>query len=214
MEIFRGERFSSRQFTGARIDHAMFIGCDFSTSNLTDTEFNHCHFLDRTTGQGSRFTGSILQRARFERCDLSHCDFRLAFAPGLSIVDCRAPGTDFRHSRMRPLPDDPLTGPPRILRSNLRGADFSAISLEACDLRDNRWSGAITAGTNFRAACLAGGIFTHFDWSTADFFRADLDRAVLGDLGIAQIQQQELRLDPAQLALLLQRLGIALSEDA
>lgn len=209
MKAYRAQRFAIDQFKGVRMDHATFIDCDFSATDLSGAEFRGCSFHDVQSGKSCNFNSALLKNTLFDRCDLTRCTFRSAIAPALAIVDCRAQEADFRNARFLPIESDgQLLFASRILRSNLSHANFSGVVLDGCHLQGNRWAGAISIGTSFRDALLNDGVFHPFDWSTADFSHADLRGSVLGDLNPREVMLLEVRLDEEQIASMLLRLGI------
>jgi fluoroquinolone resistance protein len=92
--------------------------------------------------------------------------------------------------------------------SNLRYANFSRITLE-CELWENRWDGANVSGASFAGSDLSGGQFEGIDWNSASFTDCDLTNSDLGELDLRSTSLRGATLDVQQVALLMQRIGIA-----
>ena len=100
-------------------------------------------------------------------------------------MECRAQGADFSNaSFMNQITARSWFCSAVIRQSNLAYADFSGVTLEKCELPDNRWTGANVAGASFSGSDLSGGDFSALDWRSADFTHCDLTASELGDLDL------------------------------
>ncbi|WP_254574378.1 Qnr family pentapeptide repeat protein [Stenotrophomonas acidaminiphila] len=207
--IVSNERIGRERFTGATVANTHFRNCDFSGADLTGTTFVNCVFYDADTQAGCRFNGAQLKEARFHQCDLSMCGFAFAKALGLEIVECRAQGADFSNaSFMNQITARSWFCSAVIRQSNLAYADFSGVTLEKCELPDNRWTGASVAGASFSGSDMSGGDFYSLDWRSANFTHCDLSGSELGDLDLRVVDLEGVRLDALQVAQLMLQLGI------
>lgn len=206
---YRNEKFSRSHFTGDVIEHCQFIHCDFSSTDLTDTRFLHCQFYDSDSESGCNFSRAILKDASFKHCDLTMSNFNYAEALGIEIAECRAQGVDFRNaSFMNRITAKSWFCSAYITKTNLSYANFSKAILEKCELWENRWAGTHVMGASFSGSDLSGGEFHSFDWRSANFTHCDLTQSVLGELDIRTTDLEGVKLDSAQLSILVQRLGI------
>ncbi|MGX9721446.1 Qnr family pentapeptide repeat protein [Stenotrophomonas acidaminiphila] len=207
--VVSNERIDKDRFTGARVANTHFRNCDFSAADLSGAEFVNCVFYDADTQAGCRFNGAQLKEARFRQCDLSLCVFAFAKGLGLEIIECRAQGADFSNaSFMNQITARTGFCSAIIRQSNLSYADFSGVTLEKCELPDNRWVGANVAGASFSGSDLSGGDFSSLDWRSADFTHCDLTGSELGELDLRVVDLQGASLDTLQVAQLMLRMGI------
>lgn len=208
---YRNEKFSRSQFTGSIVEHCQFINCDFSATDLTDTRFLHCQFYDRDSETGCNFSRATLKDASFKHCDLTMSNFGYAEALGIEIAECRAQGADFRGaSFMNMITAKTWFCSAYITKSNLSYANFSKVVLEKCELWENRWVGTNVLGASFSGSDLSGGEFSAFDWRSANFTHCDLTQSVISELDIRTTDLEGVKLNSAQLAILVERLGIML----
>lgn len=207
--VVSNERIDRERFTGARVVNTHFRNCDFSGADLTGTEFVNCVFYDPETQTGCRFNGAQLKEASFRQCDLSICGFAFAKALGLEIAECRAQGAGFSNaSFMNQITAHTGFCSAFIKQSNLSYADFSGVTLEKCELWENRRVGANVSGANFSGSDMSGGDFSSLDWRAADFTHCDLTGSELGDLDLRTVDLEGARLDTLQVAQLMLRMGI------
>lgn len=82
------------------------------------------------------------------------------------------------------------------------------MTLEKCELWENRWEGANLSGASFAGSDLSAGQFEGIDWGSANFTDCDLTGSELGDLDLRLVNLRGARLDVQQAALLMQRIGI------
>ena len=207
--VHRKLRIGANQYTGQKVVDQQFHECDFSSVDLTATEFINCSFYDAESRSGCRFNGATLKEASFRSCDISMCHFNFVKALGLEISECRAQGADFSNaSFMNQI--TPRSGfcSAFIKKSNLRYANFSRVTLEKCELWENRWDGANVSGASFAGSDLSGGQFEGIDWSSANFTGCDLTHSELGELDLRSTNLRGATLDVQQVALLMQRIGI------
>lgn len=206
---YRNEKFISRHFTGSVVENTRFINCDFSGCDLTDTRFLHCQFYDRESEQGCNFSRAILKDASFKHCDISMNNFRSIDALGMEISECRAQGADFRGaSFMNMITTKSWFCSAFITKTNLSYANFSKVVLEKCELWENRWVGTNVLGASLSGSDLSGGEFSAFDWRSADFTHCDLTRSITSDLDLRNTDLEGVKLDSAQVSILVERLGI------
>ncbi|MBT9431234.1 Qnr family pentapeptide repeat protein [Candidatus Sodalis endolongispinus] len=197
------------QFTGQIVRDRRFSGCDFSRADSTDSQFLNCCFYDDDHHSGCNFSRALLRDASFVGCDLSQADFRYADALGLEIRECKVQGADFRDaSFMTTLSRRRFFCRAYITKSNLSYCNFSRVTLEKCELMDNRWRGAVLTGANFRGADLSGGELQQIDWQAADFTYCDLTNTCPGDLDLCRVNLEGVKLESWQLAGLVDQLGI------
>lgn len=202
-------RIAADQYTGQKVVDQQFHECDFSGADLTATEFVNCSFYDAESRTGCRFNGATLKEASFRGCDISMCHFNFIKALGLEISECRAQGADFSNaSFMNQITTRTWFCSAFIKKSNLRYANFSRVTLEKCELWENRWDGANLSGASFAGSDLSAGQFEGIDWSSANFTDCDLTGSELGDLDLRVVNLRGARLDVQQVALLMQRIGI------
>jgi len=207
--VHRKLRIAADQYTGQRVVDQQFHECDFSGADLTATEFINCSFYDAETRTGCRFNGATLKEASFRGCDISMCHFNFIKGLGLEISECRAQGADFSNaSFMNQITTRTWFCSAFIKKSNLRYANFSRVTLEKCELWENRWDGANLSGASFAGSDLSAGQFEGIDWSSANFTDCDLTGSELGDLDLRVVNLRGARLDVQQAALLMQRIGI------
>lgn len=82
------------------------------------------------------------------------------------------------------------------------------VTLEKCELWENRWDGANVSGASFAGSDLSGGQFEGIDWNSANFTDCDLTNSELGELDLRSTNLRGATLDVQQVALLMQRIGI------
>ncbi|MFP2268011.1 pentapeptide repeat-containing protein [Citrobacter braakii] len=70
MPVYAEQKFMLDQFTGKKISDAKFYACDFSETDLTETQFVNCHFWHPDKQVGCDFSGATLKEASFVNCDL------------------------------------------------------------------------------------------------------------------------------------------------
>lgn len=207
--VYRNEKFIAGHFTGSVVENTQFINCDFTGCDLTDTHFLHCQFYDRESEQGCNFSRATLKDARFKHCDMSMSHFRATNALGIEISECRAQGADFRGaSFMNMITTKTWFCSAFITKTNLSYANFSKVVLEKCELWENRWVGTLVQGATFSGSDLSGGEFSAFDWRSADFTHCDLTRSITSDLDLRSTDLEGVKLDSAQISILVERLGI------
>lgn len=207
--VYRNEKFTPHQFTGSVVENSLFINCDFSGCDLSDTCFIHCQFYDRESEQGCNFSRATLRDASFKHCDISMNNFRFVNALGIEISECRAQGADFRDaSFMNMITTKSWFCSAFITKTNLSYANFSKVVLEKCELWENRWVGTNVLGATFSGSDLSGGEFSAFDWRSADFTHCDLTRSITSDLDLRSTGLEGVKLDSAQVSILVERLGI------
>jgi len=207
--IHRALRITGDQYAGQKVVDQQFHECDFSGADLTATEFVNCSFYDAESRAGCRFNGATLKEASFRSCDISMCHFNFIKALGLEISECRAQGADFSNaSFMNQITTRTWFCSGFIKKSNLRYANFSRVTLEKCELWENRWDGANLSGASFAGSDLSAGQFEGIDWSSANFTDCDLTGSELGDLDLRVVNLRGARVDVQQTALLMQRIGI------
>lgn len=207
--VYRNEKFIPHQFTGSVVENSLFINCDFSGCDLSDTCFIHCQFYDRESEQGCNFSRATLRDASFKHCDISMNNFRFVNALGIEISECRAQGADFRDaSFMNMITTKSWFCSAFITKTNLSYANFSKVVLEKCELWENRWVGTNVMGATFSGSDLSGGEFSAFDWRSADFTHCDLTRSITSDLDLRSTDLEGVKLDSAQVSILVERLGI------
>ncbi|WP_269792316.1 Qnr family pentapeptide repeat protein [Stenotrophomonas sp. Iso1] len=212
VHVHRNARIKPDQFTGKKVVDTQFFNCDFSRTDLTDTEFVRCTFYDPDLQVGCKFDAATLKDASFKQCDLSMCTFTYAKALGLEISECRAQGADFSGaSFMNQITSRTWFCSAFIKKSNLSYANFSKVTLEKCELWENRWMGANVLGASFSGSDLSGGEFQSFDWRAANFTHCDLTNSDLGELDLRSVNLEGAKIDPVQAALLLQRMGVVVS---
>lgn len=169
----------------------------------------NCSFYDAESRAGCRFNGATLKEASFRSCDISMCHFNFIKALGLEISECRAQGADFSNaSFMNQITTRTWFCSGFIKKSNLRYANFSRVTLEKCELWENRWDGANLSGASFAGSDLSAGQFEGIDWSSANFTDCDLTGSELGDLDLRVVNLRGARVDVQQTAVLMQRIGI------
>ncbi|WP_136477039.1 Qnr family pentapeptide repeat protein [Pseudomonas sp. DG56-2] len=208
-QVFENKRIDVNEFTGRIVSGVSFLDCDFSRTDLTETQFIDCSFYDRDRQIGCNFRSAKLKGASFKRCDLSVCVFNFASALGLEISECKAQGADFSSaSFMNVISNKSWFCSAYINKSNLAYANFSKVNLEKCELWDNRWTGANVTGANFSGSDLSGGEFTAIDWRSADFTGCDLTDSELGDLDIRTVNVEGVKVSRDQMSDLAARLGI------
>nr|ACG60497.1 Qnr [Stenotrophomonas maltophilia] len=207
--VHRELRIGADQYTDQKVVDQQFHKCDFSGADLTGTEFINCSFYDADSRAGCRFNGATLKEASFRSCDISMCHFNFINALGLEISECRAQGADFSNaSFMNQITTRSWFCSAFIKKSNLRYANFSRVTLEKCELWENRWDGANVSGASFAGSDLSGGQFEGIDWNSANFTDCDLTNSELGELDLRRTNLRGATLDVQQVALLMQRIGI------
>lgn len=213
--LLQSAKIARDRFRGETITNGKFLNCDFSGTDLTDTQFIGCVFYDEETQLGCNFSRAVLKDASFKSCDLSLADFRNTQALGLEIRECKAQGADFRGaSFMNMISQRSYFCSAFIIKSNLSYSNFSKVVLEKCELWENRWSGANVLGASFIGSDLSGGEFNQFDWRAATFNHCNLTGAELGDMNIRQVDLEGVQLDSQQVVGLIDRLGIILVSDS
>ncbi|MEX2979416.1 pentapeptide repeat-containing protein [Serratia fonticola] len=193
--LLQSAKISLDQFRGEIITNGKFLNCDFSGTDLTDTQFIGCVFYDEETQLGCNFSRAVLKDASFKSCDLSLADFR-----GASFMNMISQRSYFCSAF--------------IIKSNLSYSNFSKVVLEKCELWENRWSGANVLGASFIGSDLSGGEFNQFDWRAATFNHCNLTGAELGEMDIRQVDLEGVQLDSQQVVGLIDRLGIILVSDS
>ncbi|EDV0116665.1 Qnr family pentapeptide repeat protein [Salmonella enterica subsp. enterica serovar Bareilly] len=213
MPVYAEQKFTLDQFTGKKISDAKFYACDFSETDLTETQFVNCHFWHPDKQVGCDFSGSTLKEASFVNCDLTMSIFKNADLFGIEIRECRAMGCNFRQARfMKKMSPRLWLCSAYITKSNLSYADFSGVILEECELWENLWNETIVTGANFSGSDLSGGDFSCFSWRAADVTNCDLRRAVMGELDIRRTNLEGVKIDDEQASSLLAFLGITVTE--
>lgn len=209
--ILINEKISRDRFSGEKVENYSFYNCDFSSSDLTGSEFIKCHFYDKEAQRGVSFNRALLKDTSFKHCDLSLADFRNTSALGIEIYECRAQGADFRGaSFMNMITPRSWFCSARITKTNLRYANFSQAVLEKCELKENSWNGALITGANFCGSDLSSGEFNSFDWAAGDFKNCDLTNSDLGVIDIRRVDFQGVKIDIYQAQFLLQSQGISI----
>ncbi|EHJ4202533.1 Qnr family pentapeptide repeat protein [Salmonella enterica] len=207
------KKLTLNQFTGEKVSDAKFFSCDFSETDLTETQFINCHFWHPDKQIGCDFSGATLKQASFINCDLSMSIFKNADLFGIEIRDCRAMGCNFHQARfMKKISPRLWLCSAFITKSNLSYADFSGAILEECELWENFWNGTIVTGANFSGSDLSGGDFTSFNWRSADVTNCDLRGAETGELDIRRTNLEGVKIDYEQASLLMADLGIIVTE--
>ncbi|MCU5771476.1 Qnr family pentapeptide repeat protein [Erwiniaceae bacterium BAC15a-03b] len=207
--LLRDEKIERNRFSGEKIADAVFINCDFSSADLTDTQFTDSQFYHRDSELGCNFSRAMLKDASFTRCDLSMSNFSYANLLGVEIRESMLQGADFRNaSFMNLIAPKVWFCSAYITKSNLSYANFANVVLEKCELWENRWTGTQVSGAKFSGSDLSGGEFASFDWRTLDVTCCDLTGSALGELDIRHVDLQGVKLDSLQAAELMERLGI------
>ena len=135
MPVYAEQKFMLDQFTGMKISDVKFYACDFSETDLTETQFVNCHFWHPDKQVGCDFSGATLKEASFVNCDLTMSIFKNADLFGIEIRECRAMGCNFRQARfMKKISPRLWLCSAYITKSNLSYADFSGVILEECEL--------------------------------------------------------------------------------
>ncbi|EHK0248510.1 pentapeptide repeat-containing protein, partial [Salmonella enterica] len=130
MPVYAEQKFTLDQFTGKKISDAKFYACDFSETDLTETQFVNCHFWHPDKQVGCDFSGATLKEACFVNCDLTMSIFKNADLFGIEIRECRAMGCNFRLARfMKKISPRLWLCSAYITKSNLSYADFSGVIL-------------------------------------------------------------------------------------
>ncbi|EIZ5935687.1 Qnr family pentapeptide repeat protein [Salmonella enterica] len=204
------------QFSGEKVSGVKFYSCDFSETDLTETQFIDCidcHFWHPDKQVGCDFSGATLKEASFANCDLTMSIFKNADLFGIEIRNCRAMGCNFRQAKfMKKISPRLWICSAFITKSNLSYADFSGAILEECELWKNLWNGTIITGANFSGSDLSGGDFSNFNWRSADVTNCDLRRAVMGELDIRRTNLDGVKIDYEQVSSLMADLGITVTE--
>lgn len=213
IQLYEEEKFSCNQLTGKKIADVKFYACDFSETDLTETQFINCHFWQPDKQIGCDFSGATLKEASFVNCDLTMSTFMNANMFGVEIRECRAMGCNFRRARfMNKISPRLWLCSAFITKSNLSYADFSGTTLEECELWENSWNGTLVAGANFSGSDLSGSDFTNFNWRAADVTNCDLRRSFMGELDIRRTNLEGVKIDYEQVTTLMAYLGITVTD--
>ena len=123
---FTGHDFRDEDLTGLRTERVVFTECDFSGTNLSDSEH----------------LGSAFRNCRFVRSTLWHSVFR----------NCSMLGSTFEECRMRPIVCEEVD----FTLAVLAGADLRGVDLSGCRLREASLVRADLRTAVLRGADLSG----------------------------------------------------------
>ena len=147
-----GETFEKKAFKSAAVseyDQCVFIDCDLSATDLSDSRFIDCEFrscdlsnskLIKTSFQNVKFSqckmmgllfdqcNTISFEVEFEECQLSHSSFYQMKLQKIRFTGCKLEGVDFTLSDLRSA---------IITSCDLKDATFSDTLLEKADLRQS-----------------------------------------------------------------------------
>ncbi|HCH9110786.1 TPA: pentapeptide repeat-containing protein [Salmonella enterica] len=153
MPVYAEQKFMLDQFTGKKISDVKFYACDFSETDLTETQFVNCHFWHPDKQVGCDFSGATLKEASFVNCDLTMSIFKNADLFGIEIRECRAMGCNFRQARfMKKISPRLWLCSAYITKSNLSYADFSGTVAKLA----MRQPFVLFKGLTFQKLCLPG----------------------------------------------------------
>lgn len=212
--LYRDHDFSKQDLQDLVFDKCQFYGCNFSRSDLTETKFIDCVFIESGNVLGCDFSHAKLKEASFKNCNLSMAIFDGADAFGIEMRHCHLKGVSFvRTNFANHITHNTYFCSAYITNCDLSYANLERQKLEKCDLFENRWGGANLSGSSFKGSDLSRGEFTAEQWEQAQWNDANLSHVDLNGLDIRRITLTGVIICQWQQEQLLSNLGLVVVSD-
>ncbi len=210
--------FDQIKFDCDEIQDCTFIDCAFvapvfSSLKITDCKFRHCRLYDADSESGAMFRFASLAGTCFEDCDLSMADFSRANLYRAEIVNCRLQGSDFSHTST----ESEIGGKVSLFDLTVSDVNFAYSNFTGADLRGSSINDSRLIHTDFTSANLDEASVTNCDLhglsaAGLSLKGADLRGSTLSGLDVREIDMQGVTIDPTQQHVLLEAIGIQISD--
>lgn len=161
-----------------------FLDCEFVGTNLRDARFESCLFFEGATTSSSAFRYCDLERARFDKCNMSLVKVSGCQAFNLSLEDCQMRGVEFENTKFVQSAGRKHFGAARFKNCKVTDAlfdklDLTSCAFEGCDLSFSSFQGTRLVNTTLRDCDLqsietAGANFDGADLRGSDLHGMDL----------------------------------------
>jgi fluoroquinolone resistance protein len=213
-EDLRGQDFGRADLAGSVFLDCRLSGASFRSADLGGARFEGCRAWEPDSPEGADFTYANLREASFVRCDLSMAVLSRCQAYDLTLLDCQAQGADFSQmdTRLPVATRTPLVAC-RLRGCNLAYADLSRVDLSGADLTGSRLIEALLDDCCLRDATLVDCDLHNLSGRAMVLAGADLRGAVFNNLDPRVIDLRGVRITPAQVAMLVEPLGVVIDTD-
>lgn len=173
--LFKNARFIESDITGGLFTDCQFVGCSFSSSQMSEVKFDHCVFFDPDLGKGTDFSFANLREASFINCNLAASKFVGADMYDVTIKDCKANGSDFGTATFTRT----YGRRQQVTRANLQSTIFDDCNLSGLDLEGCNLVCSSLRYADLRSSHLIGADMSECDLAGAQLQRANFERADL-----------------------------------
>lgn len=201
-------KFPVADFSEARLDSAVFNGCQFEAAQFRDSLHEETSFLHATIGSADVYNVNFLN-CNFFMADMRDAKFRNSSFEGRSLVRTNCDGAlfdqvEFRISKQTicsacSTKDCDRENHPYITFSSFRNAVFSEVTFEFNNLSNIRLDGAEFRNTSLRHVNLSGSLMSSANLVHADLRNADLTETVLIGANLASANLQDSKMTKSDL---------------
>lgn len=191
-----------------------FLNCEFVGANLRDTKFDSCLFFEGATASSSNFRYCDLERASFDKCNMSLVKVIGCQAFDLSVVDCQMRGVEFENTKFVQSAGRKHFGAARFKNCQMTDALFDKLDLTPCEFEGCDVSFSSFRGTRLVNASLRDCDLQSIEAADANFSGADLRGSDLLGMDLTVLASHAgMMISAGQQHHLLTSLGIDVSPD-
>ena len=206
---YNGKIFKHDNLEEAVFEGCTFIGCDFSHTKMHSSQFINCQFYDRDSEKGCLFRYADLRDASFKQCKLAMSDFSGANIFGAEFRDSDLKGANFfKASCANIITQRSFFCSLFITGCNLSYCNLQGMTIEKCDLFENKWSGANLVGASLQGSDLSRGVFSSDVWGDFNLQNCDLSHCELEGLDPRRVNLHGVKICDWQQEQLLEPFGI------
>lgn len=185
---FRDHDFSHQDLQTTVFEQCHFYNCKFDHADLRDAVFLECKFIEVQAITGCSFNYASLQDASFTSCMLAMSTFNGANCLGIEMRKCDMKGVNFfRANFANRVSQSAYFCSAYITGCNLSYANFEQVTLEKCELFENRWNEANLSRASLAGSDLSRGEFTPDMWGSFNLEHCDLTHVELEGLDVRKV---------------------------
>lgn len=212
-ETFNDADFSRQDLSGCCFRECHFVGTNLRSANLTDCEFDRCHFNDTASENPADFSHARLREAYFSRCNLTVVDLTHCSGYAVRFENCQMQGADLSQSDFRIPVGTTDLAQLTIAHCNLSFANLSNNFLHGCELSDSRLLECCLDYCDLSEANLSGSELHNIVATGLTLKGADLRGATFNNLDPTRIDMRDVRLYYSQLVYVVEPLGLQIDAD-